>query len=117
MPFVMVRPRVFENRRSPKAPFKINIDKVRKAFLWLKQHNQYYRDIEWINSAEAAWRNENMQVGSVREEDFVLAHGLQVDRAVFLEWIQQGASQHDAGDVGFPIAAKVVALFESKADG
>ena len=28
MPFVMVRPRVFKNQRSPKAPFKINIDRM-----------------------------------------------------------------------------------------
>jgi hypothetical protein len=54
MPFVMVRPRVFKNQRSPKAPFKINIDTVRKGFLWLKQHNPHYRDVEWVNSAEAA---------------------------------------------------------------
>ena len=117
MPFVMVRPRVFKKQRSPKAPFKINIERVRKAFLWLKQHNPYYRDIEWVSSAEAAWRDEDVQVGSVREEDFELAHGLQVDRTVFLEWIQQGASHHDAGEGGFPIAARALALFENKADG
>ena len=70
---------------------------------------------EWISSAETAWREDDVQIGSVREEDFDLEHGRQVDRASFLEWLQQGARHHDAGEGGFPIAARVVSLLESKA--
>ena len=91
MPFVMVRPRAFKNQGSHKAPFKINIDKVHAAFVWLKRNNPYYREVEWVRSAETAWRDDTVQVGTVREEEFDLAHGLQINRAVFLEWIQQGA--------------------------
>jgi hypothetical protein len=116
MPFVMVRPRIFKNQRSPKAPFKIDIDKVRKAFQWLKQHNPYYHDVEWISSAETAWRDEDVLVGSLREEEFDLEHGLHVDRAVFVEWMQRGANHHDAGEGGFPIAARALGLFHDKAD-
>ena len=59
-----------------------------------------------------------MQIGSVREEDFDLGRSLQIDRAAFLRWVQQGKGHHDAGEGGFPIAARVLGLFESKeADG
>ncbi len=116
MPFVMVRPRIFKNQRSPKAPFKIDIDKVRKAFQWLKQHNPYYHDVEWISSAETAWRDEDVLVGSLREEEFDLEHGLHVDRAVFVEWMQRGANHHDVGEGGFPIAARALSLFHDEAD-
>ena len=90
---------------------------MRKAFLWLKQHNPYYHDIEWIRSAEEAWREEDVQIGSVREEDLDLGRSLQIDRTAFLRWIQQGEDHHHAGEGGFPIAARTLDLFEGKADG
>ena len=39
MPFVMVRPRNFKNHNKRGSPFKIDVDKVRKAFAWLKKFN------------------------------------------------------------------------------
>ena len=35
-PFVMVRPRSLRNRPSGKAPFKVDVHKLRDAFHWLK---------------------------------------------------------------------------------
>ena len=41
MPFVMVRPRTLRNRVSNKMPFKVNVEKLRAAFLWLNAHNPF----------------------------------------------------------------------------
>ena len=46
-PFVVVRPRSLRNRPSAKAPFKVDVHKLRMAFYWLKQNNPYYHDVEW----------------------------------------------------------------------
>ena len=35
MPFVMVRPRNFKNQKKHGSPFKIDVDKVRRAYVWL----------------------------------------------------------------------------------
>ena len=111
MPFVMVRPRLFKNQRGPKAPFKINVDKVRKAYAWLKKHNPYYRNVEWIDSAEAAWRCDDVRVGVVREEDFDLERGVQITVETFARWLERGRVNNDAGDGGFTVAARAVAFF------
>ena len=116
MPFVMVQPRSFKNQRSPKAPFKINVDKVRKAFVWLKQHNPYYHNIEWVSSAEAAWREDDVQIGTVREEDFDIKHGLQINREAFLRWMERGTGHDDTEEGGFAIARRALTLFDRAAD-
>ena len=58
-----------------------------------------------------------MQIGSFREENVDLERGLQINREAFLQWIERGACYHEAGEGGFPIAARANLLFESKADG
>ena len=84
MPFVMVRPRFLRGRRSTAAPFKIDVVKVKQAFQWLQLYNPYYRDVSWDSGAEAAWRSEDVQIGSVREEDFDLKLGPSIGKTVFL---------------------------------
>ena len=116
MPFAMVRPRNFKNQRSPKAPFKIDVDKIRLAFQWLKVHNPHYHDIEWVPSAEAAWREEDVQVGTVREEDFDLEHGVPINREVWLRWLERGEGNEDSEDGGFPIASRTLLLFAGEGD-
>lgn len=114
MPFVMVRPRNFKNQTKRGSPFKIDVDKVRRAFAWLQKFNPYYRGIEWIPSAEQAWREEEVQVGTVREEDFDLGDHLQITREVFIEWLNRGSSHMHASDGGFAIAARAREFFDSK---
>ena len=53
LPFVMVRPRKFHNRPSGKAPFKVNVQKLRSALAWLKMNNPYYYNVEWVDAREA----------------------------------------------------------------
>ena len=80
MPFVIVRPRKFKNQNKRGSPFKIDVDKVCKAYAWLKNFNPYYCHVEWIKSAEEPWRSNDMQVGTVREEDFSVEDTLQITR-------------------------------------
>ena len=60
-PFVMVRPRSDRNRPSGKAPFKVNVQKLHHAFLWLKKHNPYYYNVEWVEARAAEWMDENVR--------------------------------------------------------
>ena len=79
-PFVMVRPRKFHNRPSGKAPFKVNVQKLRSAFAWLKMNNPYYYNVEWVDAREAEWVDEDIPVGSTREEDVMQALASQCKR-------------------------------------
>ena len=51
MPFVQVRPRKYKNHVPPKALFKVDVQKLRLAFAWLKTHTLYYHDVEWSEKA------------------------------------------------------------------
>ena len=116
MPFVMVRPRNFKNQQKRGSPFKIDVDKVRRAYAWLKKFNPYYRAIEWVSSAEEAWREDEVQIGTVREDNFDLDDHLQISREAFLEWLDRGASNMHASEGGFAIAARARVLFDSKGE-
>ena len=43
MPFVKVRPRNFAGKPCRKAPFTVNVQKLRDAFEWLRKYNPYHR--------------------------------------------------------------------------
>ena len=55
MPFVQVRPRKYKGRSPGKALFKVDVQKLRRAFEWLKQHNPFYYHVEWREDAATAW--------------------------------------------------------------
>ena len=116
MPFVMVRPRTFKNQNKRGSPFKIDVDKVRRAFAWLKKYNPYYRGIEWVSSAEEAWRVDDVQIGTVREENYNLENHLQITREAFLEWLVRGSSHLEASDGGFAIAARAGNVFDGSGE-
>ena len=59
MPFVFVRPRVLKTQKSHPAPFKVDVNKVKRAYDWLKAHNPYYANIPWEPSAEEAWKEDD----------------------------------------------------------
>ena len=67
MPFVQVRPRKYKGRSPGKALFKVDVQKLRLAFEWLKQHNPFYYHVEWFEGAAAAWEAEDVEVGVTRE--------------------------------------------------
>jgi hypothetical protein len=113
-PFVMVRPRRFANRPTTKAPFKINVQKIRDAFRWLKENNPYYYNVDWIESRTADWLDEEIPVGTSRSEDILTGQALPVSSEVFRVWMQESACQRASGEVGFSIGARLLALLEEE---
>ena len=69
MPYVKVRPRSFGGRPCMKAPFRVDVAKLYAAFLWLQKNNPYYRHIQWRQDWADAWKKEDVDIGSTREED------------------------------------------------
>ena len=49
MPFVQVRPRMYKNHKPPSRLFKVDVQKLWRAFSWLKRHNPYYQEVEWLS--------------------------------------------------------------------
>ena len=110
MPFVMVRPRAFRNKVSNKKPFKVDVNKLRAAYAWLKQHNGYYRDIDWNESAAAAWSADSVEVGTTREEDLLGDQPLAVSREEFDLWVQETEKRQDPKDAGFSMGRRILEL-------
>jgi hypothetical protein len=52
MPFVMVRPRTPPGGTNcqPRCPFPVDVERLRAAFQWLREHNKWYHNIEWPGS-------------------------------------------------------------------
>ena len=108
MPTIFVRPRqsAANPDRMVRKPFAVNMDRLRVAFAWLKEHNHYYQAIIWDEDAAAAW-NDNPELPS-REED-IESHG-DVDHALFCKWIAAGQTARDSGSPSFALAQKLFAL-------
>ena len=111
MPFVNVRPRSMGNRPTFKAPFKVNVHKLRHAFLWLQRHNPYYHDIEWRDSSAAEWEKDDVQLPT-REEPDVAGEGLQVNREIVLSWFRHAGMSQTCGEAGYPMGSRLVALMD-----
>lgn len=107
MPFVMVRPSSFRGRVSNKAPFKINVARVRAAFVWLKAHNPYYLHVSWDESSARAWSAEDVVVGTTREEDYLNDQPLSVTQEEFERWMLEAESQKDSPEQGFSVGQRL----------
>ena len=102
MPFVMVRPRTVRNRASNNMPFKVSVQKLRAAYLWLKENNPYYRHITWDTDAAHAWSHEDVSVGATKEEDFLSDQPLPVTQEHFGRWMQEAEAPREVGaEAGF----------------
>ena len=102
MPFVQVRPRKYKGHSPGKALFKVDVQKLRLAFEWLKQHNPYYYHVEWREDAAAAWEAEDVEIGVTRGATELAGEGLPVSSACFHQWMQDAQSEAMAGDAGYP---------------
>ena len=85
-------------------PFKVDVQKVRLAFEWLKEHNPYYKDIVWESSAEAAWLDETEAVGQTRDEDILEDAPAASTEDDFQKWLEEGETHRDSGIHGFVMA-------------
>ena len=117
MPFVFVRPRVLKTQKSHPAPFKVDVNKVKRAYDWLKAHNPYYANIPWEPSAEEAWKEDDVQMGTDREEEVDLNLVCPLVPHAFVRWLERGSAYAETQDGGFPIAARVHAHLSEDAEG
>ena len=70
MPYVLVKPRPNQTDpdQRPRLPFAVDVQKVKRAYEWLRQYNHHYKDVPWSDANADAWTNETEQVPT-REED------------------------------------------------
>ena len=105
MPFVQARPRKYKSHAPPKALFKVDVQKLRLAFDWLKRHNPYYQEVEWNENNEA--------ISVVREANNEDGEALPVSNDCFQSWMEHAEREDLAGDVGYPIGRRVLELLTS----
>ena len=113
MPFVKVRPRNFAGKPCRKAPFTVNVIKLRHAFEWLRKYNPYYRDVEWREDWAQEWLQEDVDVGATREEDFADGHEASLSKEAFEIWMQLVLANRESGDDGFDMGRRLLDLVET----
>ena len=113
MPFVKVRPRSFGGRPSRRAPFIVNIQKLRHAFEWLRANNPYYRDVEWREDWAQEWSKDEVDIGITREEDFEEGQALVVNKDSFEVWMQMARQHRATDDKGFELGGRLLDLVQS----
>ena len=106
MPVVHARPRKYKGKPGGRALFKVDVLKLKSAFLWLKANNPYYADVEWRDDAAVAWAAEDVQVGTAREADDDSSHAPPVTPACFDRWMARAGAEAAAGDFGFVIGKR-----------
>ena len=107
MPVVHVRPRKYKGKQPGRALFKVNVAKLKAAFLWLKANNPYYADVEWRDDAADAWADGDVEVGTTREADDDSSHAPPVTPTCFVRWMEHAAAEAAAGDFGYAIGKRV----------
>ena len=103
MPAVHVRPRKYKGKPGGRALFKVDVLKLKSAFLWLKANKPYYADVEWRDDAAVAWAAEDAQAGTTREADDDSSHAPPVTPACFERWMARAETEAAAGDFGFEL--------------
>ena len=109
MPFVMVRPRTLRHQASNKMLFKVDVEKLRAAFLRLEAHNPYHRHINWDDAAKRVWSEEDVIIGRTREEEFLNGQSLPVMQELKVQ-------QNVARDCGFSMGQRLLEILLSRTD-
>ena len=115
MPVVQVRPRHHKGHGPGKRPFKVDVQKLRHAFRWLKENNPYYFNVEWQEKAAEAWNAEELQVGSTRDVVDDPTQAPPVSRACFNAWMEHAVNDTGAGESGFSVGKKVLEFIMDEA--
>jgi hypothetical protein len=116
MPFVKVRPRSYGGKPSRKAPFTVNVQKLRHAFEWLRANNPYYHDVEWREDWAQEWRKDDVDIGTSRDEDFEDGEAIVLNKEAFEVWMQWVLHHRASGDDGFEMGGRLLDLVESARD-
>ena len=64
MPLAQARPRLHRSHLPGAALSKIDMQRLRLACAWLKQHNPYYYNVEWRGDTAAVWEADVLKVAS-----------------------------------------------------
>ena len=102
MPFVKVRPRNFAGKPCRRAPFTVNVDKLRHAFDWLREYNPYYRDVEWKEDWAREWLEEDVD-----------GHEACLSKEAFEIWMQLVLTNRESGSDGFDMGGRILDLVET----
>lgn len=113
MPFVKVRPRSFAGKPCRKAPFTVNVTKLKRAFEWLVKYNPYYRNVQWRDDWAEEWEHEDVDFGSTREEDLSDGHEARLSKESFEIWMQCVRTNRESGSDGFDMGRRILELIES----
>ena len=111
MPFVQVRPGSSGGQPSRKAPFTVNVQKLRHAFEWLRVNNPYYHDVEWREGWAQEWRKDDVDIGTRRDEDFEDCEAIAVNKEAFEMWMQWVLHHRASGDDGFKMGGALAMLW------
>ena len=113
MPFVKVRPRSFGGKPSRKSPFTVNVQKLRHAFEWLRANNPWYRDVQWREDWAKEWAQDDVDIGTSREEDFHDGQSLVISKDSFESWMQLVRQHLSSEDEGFELGGRLLELIHS----
>ncbi|MCP3885831.1 MAG: hypothetical protein GY700_10220, partial [Propionibacteriaceae bacterium] len=98
-------------------PFKVNVQKLRAAYLWLKEHNPYYRHITWDEVAVHAWSQDDVSVGTTKEEHLLNDQPLAVTQEHFGRWMQEADAQQEGGaEGGFSMGRRLLEVLIQQRD-
>ena len=113
MPVVLIQPRKPPGAadQRPRAPFPVNVQKLRAAFAWLREFNVWYQDAHWDEEAATAWQNETEDL-PVKEEELD-AHQ-QLSRGTFLAWMQMSQAAQEANGSGFAMGCALLSELSAR---
>ncbi|CAK0867486.1 unnamed protein product [Prorocentrum cordatum] len=112
MPVVHVRPRALgfagaKGKSAGRALFRVDISKLKAAFLWSKANSPYHAKVEWRGDAADAWAGDDVEVGTTREADSDASHAPPVTPTCFARWMEHGRTEAVAGDFGHVIGNRL----------
>ena len=93
-----------------------DVEKLRAAFVWLKDNNPYYQNVEWREDWAEEWRKDDVDIGQTREEDMDDGESLIVSRESFRIWMRSAERHRAAETHGFEMGQRLLALCESAGD-
>ena len=108
MPFVQVRPRKFKGHPGGKSLFKVDVRKLRAAFVWLRQHNPYYFNVDWREDAAAAWESDDVVIGVTREIEHDPGQAPPISGDCLRRWLDHAKREATAGDAGYAIGRRLL---------
>ena len=98
-------------------PLNVNVDKLRAAFLWPHKNNPLHVHIKWDESSAHAWSDEDVAVGTTKDEDLLNDQPLAVNHEDFVRWMQETEVQQDSSERGFSMGRRLLELLTQQQEG